>query len=165
MPFLLRFIRKSRWHGHEAHHWLPPGSLQADALIDLKTNGNILSMWWIQDDKSNLREVITAHATTRDQVSHSDYAIFDQEILSEIGIKIRHTKGSTSYENANCWHCDISHLSAEKLMGLARVIMKNADKQRFSEKRVLGLLKEAVVSGDIDLAKLKDGVKTKISEL
>ncbi|MBT9148966.1 MAG: hypothetical protein AAGB97_02685 [Dehalococcoidia bacterium] len=165
MPLLLRFIRKSRWYGHEVHPWLPAGSLQADALLDLKTTANGLSMWQIKDDKSNLKQVITAHATTRDHVSNSDYAIFDQQLMSEIDVKIKYTMGNTSYENANPWHRDLPELSAEKLMGLARVIMESADKQRFSEKRVLGLLKEAVVSGDIDLTKLKDGVKTRISGL
>ena len=94
-----------------------------------------------------------------------DCALFDQQLVSEIDVNIEHTRGKSSYEQANVWHRDLGELSAEKLMQLATIIMRHGEKQRFSERQVLGLVKHAVDSGSIDREKLQPSVRLKIDEL
>ena len=88
MPFILRTIRKSKWYKHERVPWLVEGELQADALGDLRTSDNELSVWLVEDDESNLEQVVTALAVTRQRISNVDYALFDLQFLSELNIKI-----------------------------------------------------------------------------
>lgn len=165
MPFFLRKIRQPKWFKHEDLPWLPEDSLQADALGDLNTKDNRLSVWHIQDDKANLEQVVIALAAIFQDPSHLDCALFDQQLVSEIDVKIEDTRGESSYEEANVWHRDLAELSAEKLMQLATIIMRSGEKQRFPKTRVLDLVKQAVDSGSIDREKLKPNVRVKIDEL
>ena len=162
MPLLLRKIRKHRWYGKE-EVWLPDGKAQADALSDLATTDNKLSVWHIEDDKSNLNQVVAAVSCTRDHAANFDYALFDQTLLAQIPASIENTTGHTFHEEAgDCWHRHIVELSAEKTAQLANTIMQCGTKARVSEARVIELIKQAVASGAIDAHKLKDGLKNEI---
>ena len=158
MPLLLRQIRKSRWYDDGGLPWLPVGLLPADPLSDLNTKDNKLSVWHIEDDKSNLEQVVTALAVNRDQVSNLDCALFDQHPLSGINVRIEETKGNTKDKRANIWHRELVELTAEKLLELARSIMRDGKRTRFSETRIRNLIQRAVESGIIDETKLKPNV-------
>lgn len=162
MPFLLRTIRKAKWYKNENVPWLAEDELQADALADLSTKDNELSVWHIEDDRSNLEQVVTALAAGRDYIANLDYALFDQQILSAINIKIKDTKGGSPDEKVNSWHRDLVELSATKLMELAKAIQTKAVKERVLPKDIVRLIKQAVESGRINRAKLKPGVVGKI---
>ena len=45
-----------------------------------------LSVWYIEDDKSNLEQVAVAVASTRDSFSPFDYALVDETLLTAINI-------------------------------------------------------------------------------
>jgi hypothetical protein len=162
VPFFLRTIRKAKWYKNEDVSWLAEGELQADALADLATKGNELSVWHIEDDRSNLEQVVTAVAAGRDNIANLDYALFDQQILSAINIKIKETKGGSPDEKVNAWHRDLVELSATKLMELAKAIQTEAAKERILPKDIIRLIKRAIASGQIERAKLKPGVTAKI---
>ena len=163
MPLLLRQIRRSRWYKYPDVQWLPPGALQADALVDLKTEENRLSVWQIEDDESNLDQVIAALATKRDECSNLDYAVLDAHLLLRINAKIEVTKGDTFYDKANnLWHRDIIELTTENIMELAHMIMQHRTK-RIRHTTVTSLIKHAVASGDVDKDKLKPKVQKRIS--
>lgn len=163
MPFLARMVRKPKWYKHTEVSWLPTGRLQADALGDLKTADNKLSVWHIDDDLSNLEQVIAALATTRDDISNLDYILFDPQLLSELDIAIMTTKGNTKYNIANTkWHRDLPKLTANKLIELAYTIWKQGKVKRVYEWEVLDLLKQAVSSGIIDSAQLSEKVRAKV---
>ena len=95
MPLLARMVRKPKWYKNQNVPWLPKDKLQADSLVDLKTENNSLSVYHIKDDLSNLEQVITAHATTRQDISNLDYILFNPELLPKLNIAIKHTKGKT----------------------------------------------------------------------
>lgn len=159
MPLVLRKIRKSKWYKHEGVAWLAEGELQSDALTDLSTNNNELSVWYIKDDKSNLARIVAALAANSDHVSNLDYALFNEQVLSEIGIKVEKRKGATIDEEANTsWHCELVELSASRLMELAKAILTKAEKKRVQEKEVRELIKQSLNSGHIDKTKLKTRV-------
>ena len=51
-------------------------------LIDLVPDDNTLSIWYIEDDRSNLEQVAVAFASTRDSFSNFDYALVDEALIN-----------------------------------------------------------------------------------
>jgi hypothetical protein len=162
VPLLLRTIKKSRWN-KDNFPWLTQDDIQADLLGDLVTSKNALSVWLVQDDKSNLNEVITALASNRDTVSNLDYTIFDVNLLLDINIKIEINEGKTPYEKANRWHRDLIELTANKIVKLAESLLKHSSKERILEREILNLIKVAVSNGQIEREKLKPSINNKVS--
>lgn len=102
--------------------------MQADALNDLRTSSNELSVWYIEDDESNLEHVITALAASGDTVANLDYALFDLQLITNSDIKIHQSPGITPDERVNAlWHRDLIELSASKIMRLATIIFTQAE--------------------------------------
>ena len=155
MPLILRKIRKSKWYKSDAVPWLEEGKLQADALVDLATKGNRLSVYLVDDDYKNLEQIVTALAAACDYISDFEFALFNEEVLHETSIKIEDTVGDTPDPVVNTWHRDLSELTANKIMALATVISTQAVRRRLLSKRVLELLVEAVVSRQIDRAEVR----------
>ena len=165
MPLWLRKISKSRWYGHEAHPWLPNGSLeadaiQADAMSDLKTENNALSVWRINDDRTNLEQIIIALAAKLSKPTHLDYALFDQQFLVNNEFKIEQVPGETPCAAANSCHFHLTELSVHKLTEVAELIKGKAERNRCTKKETLALIKRAIDSGDIS----REGLDTRIVE-
>lgn len=157
MPLLLRPIREHRWF---KKGWLEEGKAQANALYDLKPDNNKLSFWHVEDDKSNLHRVVAAMAAGRDVLGNFDYALFDQTLLTKIGIRIEDTVGHSFHKEADkYWHRDTAELSAENVAGIANIIMEHGTKDRIWESEVASLVKQEVNSGVIDVNPLKDRLK------
>jgi len=165
MPLILRKIRKARWHKYSQADfpWLLDEDIPADPLGDLATNDNELSVWQIDDDKSNLPRVAAALAANSDDISNLDYALFDQQLLNEINITLRPSKGNSPDDLANQnWHIDLFELSARKLVDLAKAVLNNAEIKRIPEKEILHLLVQAVAAGQIERTKLRAKIGVKI---
>lgn len=163
MPFILRTIRKSRWYDSETLPWLPEGDIQADPLGDLVTKGNQLSVWLVDDDRSNLEQILTALAATRDHAANLDYLLFDLQILSETRIRIRQSMGGTPDKEVNDSHRDLVEVSSLRLVELVkRVLANDHEKGRRLEKELLKLVGQAVLSGRVKLEELKPGLKAKV---
>lgn len=162
MPLLLRKIRRSKWHSSGTPPWLQNGEIQADALGDIRTDSNNLSVWEVEDDKSNLDQVITALAASCDSLSNLDYSLFDKSSLSKIGIKAETNKGKTPYERANNLHRDLIELTATKIVKLAEVMLHSSSRERVSEKQILTLIKAAVNSQQIDITRLNPNLAKKL---
>lgn len=163
MPLILRKIKKAKWYRNIDVPWLKPGELQADALADLKTTGNRLSVWLIQDDKSNLERVIAALASTCDVPTNIDFVLMDQSELQRLGIKWENTKGDSHDEQINhTHHLDLLELTATKLYDFANQIQVIGIKERYLEKTVMRLLIGAIRAGLIPQSKLKDRLRSEI---
>jgi hypothetical protein len=154
VPLILRSIRKARWYNEDLP-WLAPDEPQADVLADLNTSQNTLSVWLIEDDRSNLERVITALAANRNRPSNFDYAIIDRQFLDGIGVKFDHEPGQTPDRDVNRWHLDMIELSASGLLMFARTLYAHAQKERILEKRIRHLITEAVNSGHLDRSELR----------
>jgi hypothetical protein len=149
VPLILRAIQKSKWYKSPSVPWLPEGSLQADALKDLHTQGNVLSVYLIDDEKKGLERVAVALAATKDTVKEVDYALFDQSLLDKVSIKIKKTAGTTPDGEVNKWHLDLVELTADKIINLANIIMQDSVRARIQEKTVASLLRQALDSGHL----------------
>lgn len=156
MAFLLRKIRKSKWYKNPGASWLVEGDLQSDALDDLQTKDNQLSVYYINDDESNLGRVLAAMAANCNMLSNIDFALFDQATVSEINIKMRKTEGNLPDHHVSInWHQDLYELSASKRMALAMSIHSRSKIRRISHKQILALVAEAITSGKISRERLK----------
>ena len=69
--------------------------MPADPLGDLVTKENRLSVWQIDDDRSNLGDVIAALAASRDFLDTFDYALFNDELLAQARITRSRSAGVT----------------------------------------------------------------------
>jgi hypothetical protein len=123
VPFFLRKIRRAKWYREDVSDmtWLPKGEIQADALGDLSTKENTLSVYRI-DDSSNLDRVVAALATTGTNLSNVDYALIDTTSIEPAKITVVATKGETADDTVNSWHYDLIELSVQKIIALALTI-------------------------------------------
>ncbi len=162
MSFIFRKIRTAKWYKNENVAWLPTGALQADALGDLETNSNALSIWRIEADLSNLRRVITALAAMGDNVSNVDYALLDEGRFRSMGLNTRPQPGETPDHDANHWHIDLVELTADNLLQFAKLIQSSGQIERVPEKKVKQWLRDGVANGQLDRSKMGSSILTKL---
>ncbi len=155
MPYLLRKIRKGRWYKTGDMTWLPAGDLQADALDDLKTASNELSVYRIDETKTNLTRVIAALSANTNFLSNIDYALLDEETLGRLCIPIKRSQGDSPDETVNGWHSDLQELSATKLLDLAKTISNEASIDRIGPKQVAELVEQSITMGLFERTRLK----------
>jgi len=160
MALILRIIRKSRWYLKPS--WLSEGEIQADAFGDLLTLNNELSVWHIDDNRSNLERVIAALAAKRDVLANFDFVLFNQNILEANRLKFLRTREISLDREANdLWHLDLYELSASKLMNLAVNIANSGELTRISEREIKKIIMEAITLGTIRFENLNQNLKQK----
>jgi hypothetical protein len=152
MAFLLRTVTKPKWVPPD---WIAAGDVPADALTDLRTIDNELSVWRIEQDHSNLKMALAAVASNKDRLDKLDYTLFDEAILPAIPIQCITSEGGTPHAAANAAiHRDLTELTVKKVSDLAHEIMAT-NLVRVPEKDVKLLLREALQSGALDRARIK----------
>lgn len=163
MPFWLRKIRKGRWYKNANVPWLQDEALQADALTDLKTDSNSLSMWYIESDRSNLGRVLSALAAKCDQISNFDYALISEDLVKELDIRIVNIAGETPDSQANAlWHRDFAELTSEKLFKLSKAIQRG-EINRLNANKVEQSLRNSMEQGFLKLDDINETLRTKIT--
>ena len=161
MSLVFRKIKKSKWYKNDGVPWLATNDLQADALADLKTTGNALSVYFVdRSDKEDLDRVVTALAATRERIEEVEYALFEESALSEIGIKVATAEADTPDAVVNTWHRHLVEMSANKIMELAYIIRNEGKKERVLGKRIRDMLIDALISKRIDRGRIKLNSKT-----
>ena len=125
MAFILRKLdRKAAFYRIEG---IEDGDVQADALFDLRTFSNALSVWMIEENRGNLNRIIAALAAGRETVDKLDYALIERQRLDELGIRLVQVNGVSCDDQENLrWHQDLQGLSGVKLVGLAYIIQEYA---------------------------------------
>ena len=162
MPQYLLMIKKRRWDYLEAG-WLGAQEIQADPLGDLRIEEGNLSVWHIDDDKTNLDLVISALASARQSLDKFEYALFDQKLIRQINIQTRETPGNTPIKPANSWHRDLIHLTIDKTAQLVKAIFHNAEKRRLLEDDVKERIKKCVDQEMLDLQKIPSSFRNKLT--
>jgi hypothetical protein len=160
VALLLRKIRKGRWYKEHQPSWLCTDDIPADPLGDLVTRENRLSLWYIDDDKANLQDVVAAMAANADNVSNFDYALLDLEAVLSLGLKVASTEGGSPNKDANSrWHRDVIELSSSKLGQLAKLFYQKGQRGRVQERKVRKMILTSLDRGDkIDKSKLSSSM-------
>jgi len=158
---LLRKIRKGRWYKEPQPSWLCADDIPSDPLGDLVTSENSLSVWYIDDERANLRDVITAMAANRDHVSNFDYVLVGLEDVLSLNLKLESTEGGSPNKEANRrWHRDVIELSSAKLGQLAKLFYQKGQRDRVQEKIVRSMILTVLGEGDkIDKSKLSSSMQ------
>lgn len=165
MALLLRGIDKRRWDWTEGDiPWLPAGEFPAAPLADLKTSvHSSLSVWHIQEDKSNLERVIAGLTATRQHLDKFDYILFDERVVADAGVRAQNTEGTSADPEANAqWHRDLAELTSSSLVILARSIHQHGEPNRVQEPVVKQLIARAVNVGQIDSTRLQDQLRREV---
>lgn len=162
MPFVLRKLdRKAAFYGIPT---IPDGDVQADALSDLRTKENALSVWLIDDDRVNLNRILAALAATRDALVKLDYALISQHDLGSLRIEIVSNKGVSCDAEANArWHRDVRGLSGRKLVEFAATVRANAELVRVQKGDVGAHIANSINNGFIDRVRLKPDLRMALS--
>ena len=158
MTFILRKLdRRAAFHPLD---WISKGDVSADALSDLRTTGNTLSVWQIDEERTNLERVVAALAAGRMKLDKLDYALIDRKILDSLGISLVKESGCSCDPDANAlWHQDIIGLSGSKLLELAFTLQTHAEFTRTQKKTVGNLISTSIDSGFIDADRLQNKLR------
>lgn len=169
MPLLFRRLDRKNgvWALSQRPTWLGPDDVPADVLSDLKTEDNGLSLWVIDEARTNLDAVIAAVAANRQNFDRFDFALFDQARVTAAGFQLHQTQGVSKDPNANvARHVDIEQLTGYRVARLARVIYDPATifERRFPDE-VKALVAGAVQAGRVPLNGLSDSSRKKVELL
>ncbi len=137
--------------------WLKQGEVMSDALADLKTKGNALSVYEVGEDADEGR-ITVALAASRDRVDNIDYAIFDAQ-FAELGIDVVRSEGMTPDAGVNEAHRDLQHLTVRHVVGLAEAISNTGKFKRTQGKDVKTGILEAVSTGILDKGKMRSKLR------
>jgi hypothetical protein len=165
MAKLLRKVqRKTDWDPDgEFSSYLPAGHAPADALKDLATTNNNLSVWQVDDAGENLDRVLAAIVSTRQYLQVLDYLIIDSERIQALNLAVAQTPGDTHDVQANeAWHFHLTRLSATDVANLANTMLTHGETKRQRQKQLISLLKKSVEEGFVDRAKLGPDVSSKL---
>jgi len=170
LPFLLRKINYKKWiRNPDLDSWLNENEIPADSLNDLIFNlkNNSISAWKVEDDNSNLNDIIIALATNPDYISELSYILIDLNILPKYGIEYNEISGETKYNKANqLWHLNLIKLSGKKALILAQEFFNKGEKKRIYKKQLLKLFeKNRKILKNLEIENLKDDVRKHISDL
>ena len=162
MPHVLRKISKSKWYQLP---WMLSGEVQADSFKDLKTDSNELSVWYVDDNRSNLDQIITCLASNLDSISHIDYALIDISTIQDFGITVaENVPAKTAFTAGNVWHRDLIELTGEEIRRLAREIQNRTQlRQRCEKGRTRVLLGSAFNAKELDLSLLSQDLQQEIT--
>ena len=148
MPLLLRTVRQNRWLKAEAEPFLTIDDVPADPFGDLQTLENLLSVWEVAPDRSNIERIVRAVAIGRQKITDMGWVVFDSRLLAGAGIEIRENKGTSFDEEANAWHRDLI-LSGNKLVVLTRAILRHGESGTVLKKNLRQLVDEGIRDGQI----------------
>ena len=159
MPSFLRSIRQSRWKKPE---WLDPGSgeIKADALLDLQTSNNLLSVYRVESEH-DINRITVALAATRDNLQNVGYAVFDDREFQNTGIAIVPSPGKTPDCRVNELHHDIGALTVGQTAALAAIIIKGELGRRLLS-AIRSDMKQAIKSGVLDDTAIKEQILRKL---
>ncbi len=156
MTLILRMIRQHRWDQPVKSNWLDDDDVPADPMADFaSTSENRLSVWLIDEDMENLKQVVAAMAAARERRDKLDYVLFPWDYLDGARITCEEVLGDTPDDQANVWHRDLVELSANKVVALTKMVWKqDNDPKRINKTEAKELIVDAVLKGRIPLTKL-----------
>lgn len=163
MPYFLRKIRKGRWLMPDVgFRWLEENDIPADPLADLTTKENQLSVWHVEDDRSNLDNILVGLAVPRDHLDHIDYDLIADGCIQKLGIRATKVADNTLGPEVREWHYHLQELSAGKVTLLAKEMLPSTHRERVHWKRLRDLLLRAIEEGRVQLEDLKPEVAKRL---
>lgn len=126
----------------DGYHWLEAGLLPGDAVSQLRSADNKLSVFSVSTEEQ-INRVIAALAIGRkhNKVDRLDFALLDEESIHDLSIEVDDESiGITKDEEVNNWHSDLIHLDSEKIFAIANYLVTTGNTRRFLPATVKELL-------------------------
>jgi len=167
MPAILRKIDHKVYWAEDGDFttYVPAGEAPADALQDLRTTENRLSIWRLEEDRTNLDRVLAAIVSGRDNLQKCDFIILDFRHIEENDLEMEANPGDTADSDANSkWHFNLTHLSSASLARLANVMFAHGERHRRLERELIPLLRQSVTDGYIAEGALKPNIAARINK-
>ena len=148
MALLLLKVRHENWFKEAAAPFLELGDAPADPFVDLRTKQNLLSVWEVEDDRSNLVRVVRGIAVGAQRPDHAGYILFEPGRLEAAEIEIRITAGGSKDNGINGRHRDLV-LSGKKLVALARLLLLHGETGVVTKPEILESAEEGIRTGEL----------------
>lgn len=144
----------------------PEGSvLAADALKGFNTSQNRLSVYELLEDGVPEERLVAAISANAERLDRVVYAVFDEEISQEIGIKQERCLGETPDNEANAQHIDYVVGTAWRLFELVDAVSLRGDIRILNQKSVSKVVADAVRKELIELSDLSEKIQNQIRPL
>lgn len=154
MANFLRTIRQARWLRPPSWDWLGSDDIQSDALLDLRTEDNTLSVYKVESGE-DIDRVVVALAANREEVQNVDYAIFDDTALTSSNISFIHKEGDTPDYEVNQLHYDVTNLTILSLVQMAQAVLLG-ERKRVLAKTLKPQVQVALERHQLDRTKMKE---------
>ncbi len=164
MPLVVRKIEYNKWMQNKILEGEEPS---ADAITNcMRTRQNKLSVWSIKDEEE-LEDAVLAIVAQFDHLDSIDVLSIDRSLLEQNGLLLEKTPGITPYNNFTEKHLDIANLNYISLGFMANTVIKSIKqnrRKRFTSRKLIEMLTDAVCEGKISLSDLKPDIQKKISQ-
>lgn len=149
MTFFLRKVRRAKWYREAPKGQATREGLQADALGDLRTQENKLSLFIVDDDLGNLERIAAALAANSANPGNLDYLLLERQAIDDLGYTEISNPGETPDQEVNDAHVDLAIPNAQMLVDLAFVFWNQGDTNRIQRKRVQQMIRDGIEAGQI----------------
>lgn len=163
MAFYIRKIDLSKWmqNSEVTDHT----KLSADVITNcLKTKQNTLSLWKI-DTLDKLNEALIAITSGMDHLDRIAIVFFeDVKLNADLNLTI--CTGQTPFSDFKDNHWDIVELNYDSLGKFSKVVheaIKENHYKQISKAKIKELLNEAIVEKKLDLSKISDNIRNKLT--
>ena len=160
MARFLRKVRQGRWLKRPTISWLSGDEIQSDALLDLQTVSNKLSVYRVENE-DEAKATVIALAATRHSFSNLDYVLFEEDMLASTNIQFALQMGMTPDDSVNELHYDLQNLTVDKMAELA-VIVSSGDLLREPWKRIEAGVQDGIRAGTLDIRRIDSQLLEKI---
>lgn len=151
MALLLRTVRQNRWFKTpDVDALLNADDAPADPLGDVRTTNGTLSVWRLNDDRSNLVRIVRAVAVGQHEIRSQGYVVFDDALVNQAGIQIDNAaRGNSSDDRANDWHCDLVKITANSLISLVKAILRHGESGVVLEKTLVASVLQGIENREL----------------
>lgn len=167
MSYIFRKVDKPWWYKdqRDQFEWLKDGELVADILCEeMATVNGTLSVYLLDEGKSQLDRIVAALACTRNYLQNLDYVIFRQDDLNQV-FSLEDSLGETPDSLVNNLHRDIVHLTPALVNDLTyRIRDRRESICRCTRSKVKKKILQEINNGHIDVGQLKEPLRTSISK-
>jgi len=167
VSLVFRSIGNKHWYSAKQpdfNQWLQHGELVADVLKELRTTRGSLSVYKVGSEKENLNRVISAYACTRNSLNDIDYVLVPLDAIRE-EFDTAPTLGDTADDEVNKSHLDIEHLSASKLLQLARLFQDHhSSMYRIRRKHVIDNIRDSIMNKHLVFNRIDVTLQRKFEE-
>ena len=167
MSFVFRSIGNKHWYSADQpdyQDWLKDRELVADVLKELRTTRGSLSVYKVDSGMQNLDRIICAYACTRNSLNDIDYVLVPLDAIRE-GFDTAPTLGDTADDEVNKWHLDIEHLSASKLLQLARLFQDHhSSMYRIRKRHVRSKIKDCLRKQHLVFSRIDETLQLKFED-